>query len=368
MKRPEVENVLDAIYDAAADPQLWRRALEKVGDRFGGAPMVLGLQPIPKPAMFAVSARLDEDLLKLFVQRYSTPATNPSIPYYLSHPVAEPFDYMRLYGASRFQRTDLYKDLYESQKIWPRCAAALFKQPNLIAPFGMMGRANCETLTTGEIDELKFFFGHIARALRVTARILVQTSEQDMARLALNRLALAVVVVSSDGKVIFMNEAAEQIARTNDGLGVAASRLHAANPDERAELTRLIAAACGRQKRGGGSMGISRPSGAEVYGIDVTSLTGDSISGAAAAVFISDPTLRVRDLADQVTAVFGLTAAEARITVKLTEGVSVAEASEQLGISTNTMKTLLKRVFAKVGVRRQSELVRRVSSTIPNVR
>ena len=220
MKRPEVEDVLDAIYDAAAEPQLWRRALEKVGDRFGGAPMVLGLQPIPKPAMFAVSARLDEELLKLFVQRYSTPATNPSIPYYLSHPAAEPFDYMKLYGANRFQRTDFYKDMYEPQKIWPRCAAALFKQPNLIAPFGMMGRPNCESLTTGEVDELKFFFGHIARALRVTARILVQTSEKAIARLALDRLELAVVVLDREGKVVFMNEAAEQIARANDGISV----------------------------------------------------------------------------------------------------------------------------------------------------
>jgi len=60
--RPEVEDVIDAIYDAAVEPQLWRNALEKLGDRFGGIPIVTGLQPIPHPAIFAVSSRLDEDV------------------------------------------------------------------------------------------------------------------------------------------------------------------------------------------------------------------------------------------------------------------------------------------------------------------
>jgi DNA-binding CsgD family transcriptional regulator len=38
------------------------------------------------------------------------------------------------------------------------------------------------------------------------------------------------------------------------------------------------------------------------------------------------------------------------------EGESLAEAAEELGVTLNTLKTLLKRVFSKTETRRQSEL------------
>ena len=34
MARPDFEQVLDAIYEAAVDPQLWSHALESLSDRF----------------------------------------------------------------------------------------------------------------------------------------------------------------------------------------------------------------------------------------------------------------------------------------------------------------------------------------------
>jgi DNA-binding CsgD family transcriptional regulator len=39
------------------------------------------------------------------------------------------------------------------------------------------------------------------------------------------------------------------------------------------------------------------------------------------------------------------------------QGCPVEEAADQLGVSVNTAKTHLKRVFAKTGVTRQAELV-----------
>ena len=54
----------------------------------------------------------------------------------------------------------------------------------------------------------------------------------------------------------------------------------------------------------------------------------------------------------------GLTAAEARLTAKLLQGLSLADAASALTISTHTARTQLKSIFAKTGVRRQSELLR----------
>jgi DNA-binding CsgD family transcriptional regulator len=62
-----------------------------------------------------------------------------------------------------------------------------------------------------------------------------------------------------------------------------------------------------------------------------------------------DPTI-VRDI-------LGLTLGEARIAAIVGSGIQPREAANRLGISEETARNVLKRVFAKVGVSRQSELV-----------
>lgn len=55
---------------------------------------------------------------------------------------------------------------------------------------------------------------------------------------------------------------------------------------------------------------------------------------------------------------FSLTPAEVRLAQKLGEGLSLSEAAEALGVSLATVRNQLRSVFDKVGVHRQSDLVR----------
>ena len=61
-----------------------------------------------------------------------------------------------------------------------------------------------------------------------------------------------------------------------------------------------------------------------------------------------DPTI-IRDI-------FDTTLGEARVAALVGSGLPPREAAQRLGISEETARTTLKRVFAKVGVSRQSEL------------
>ena len=58
---------------------------------------------------------------------------------------------------------------------------------------------------------------------------------------------------------------------------------------------------------------------------------------------------------------FGLTPAEVRLAAKLREGLTLKEAADDLGLSINTVRNQLRPVFDKMGLRRQSELVRALS-------
>jgi DNA-binding CsgD family transcriptional regulator len=59
---------------------------------------------------------------------------------------------------------------------------------------------------------------------------------------------------------------------------------------------------------------------------------------------------------------YGLTPAEARVALATSSGLGIQEAALRLGLSPNTIKTHLRRVFAKTGTVRQSELTRLMTS------
>jgi DNA-binding CsgD family transcriptional regulator len=66
---------------------------------------------------------------------------------------------------------------------------------------------------------------------------------------------------------------------------------------------------------------------------------------------VSAPDGELRDL-------FGLTGAEVRLAAAVFEGLTLAEAAERFGLSVNTVRFQLARIFDKTGVSRQAELVK----------
>ncbi len=80
--------------------------------------------------------------------------------------------------------------------------------------------------------------------------------------------------------------------------------------------------------------------------------------GAFYLVFISDPDHRIAINRERLQQTYGLTPAEARLAALLAEGGHVKTAAAQLGISFETARTHLKRIFSKTAVATQADLVR----------
>ena len=75
-------------------------------------------------------------------------------------------------------------------------------------------------------------------------------------------------------------------------------------------------------------------------------------------LFITDPEAEAALDSRKLHELFGLTPAEVRLCIALVKGKSVEEYAREAGISSNTARTHVKRIYSKTGVRRQSELVR----------
>jgi DNA-binding CsgD family transcriptional regulator len=69
----------------------------------------------------------------------------------------------------------------------------------------------------------------------------------------------------------------------------------------------------------------------------------------------------------RLISLFGMTALEAAITDQLCSGLTYAEIADDLGLTSHTVRSYSKTIFAKTGTHRQSELVRLVLESIASI-
>ena len=119
-----------------------------------------------------------------------------------------------------------------------------------------------------------------------------------------------------------------------------------------------------------GSMSLPRPGDGGLLAILVSSVRGRdagrfadlSLPDAAVLLFIVDPANRAGIPLAWIVDAYGLTPAEARVALAASSGLTIPETAHRLGLSPNTVKTHLRKVFAKTGTSRQIELARLMAS------
>jgi DNA-binding CsgD family transcriptional regulator len=99
-----------------------------------------------------------------------------------------------------------------------------------------------------------------------------------------------------------------------------------------------------------------------VRGRDIERFADMNMPDAAVLVFVVDPVNSSGMPISWVMDAFGLTAAEARVALAASTGASIPVVAGSLRLSQNTIKTHLRRVYAKTGTGRQAELARVIAS------
>jgi DNA-binding CsgD family transcriptional regulator len=139
----------------------------------------------------------------------------------------------------------------------------------------------------------------------------------------------------------------------------------AIDPHEDARLELLIAGAA-RSKGAlnaapGGAVRVSSRNGQPALQVTVIP-TPDSLKaievGLCALVFVHDPSSPPKSRAAFMRQLYALTPTEARLADLLLQGLDVREAADQMQTTLETTRFHVKRVLAKTGTRRQTELMR----------
>ena len=216
---------------------------------------------------------------------------------------------------------------------------------------------------------------HIRNALLLFERLEMSRSEYAVYSGAVEQLAVGTVILDHDGNILRRNAIAAAILAEGDGIAIAGRRLALSNPRQDAELRQHIKAIRAEIDELADSVPhvvrVERPSGRRDLGVVVKKVETPEFmhTGAApaVAVFISDPDRQVRVTSEALRELFDLTRSEATISACFANGLSLAETAAMLGIAPNTVRAHLRSVFSKTGVKRQSQLVHLVHTSLPEL-
>lgn len=356
---------IEAIYDSAPEPQHWPRALGAIADYFGDVGAILIWHRDDGTFGTIVSESLATAQLDYeangWAARDIKAVRAQQLGYFFS---GEPFADRHIGFDEAMRKHPCSVEFFDKHGLGYIGAVAVSPDPHVGVMLSVQRNSKLKPqFSDAELEDLRAISRHIEKSLRLSVRLLNAEVTNVGLGEALARIGIGVFALDSLGCVIFSNPAAQRLLgdalylsqgrlrisgiSTGAGLDEAIVQTIRAEPPEVTADAKpiLVQSACSNQRLAIYLLPVFQPALAEQF-----------LTHTRAIVLVveqkldepADPAI-VRDL-------FGLTLGEARIAAMIGAGIPPKHAAERLGIAEDTARNVLKRVFAKVGVSRQSEL------------
>lgn len=187
------------------------------------------------------------------------------------------------------------------------------------------------------------------------AQMINENVQQATLSEALDHLATGVIFVNENLRIFHSNQAAEQILGRGTDLQVRDSLLCCRTPERTAQLQRLVL-----QDRAS-TFSIDRGRDLPPLHLLVSPLHSHSENYGRnlpiAIVYIFETVKNAERIEDVIRTLYNLSPREARIAARLVLHPELKDAAQAMGITYNTARTHLKRIYAKTNVNRLSALV-----------
>lgn len=247
------------------------------------------------------------------------------------------------------------------------CAARIPLGAHYSCHIGFVRQTGAERFARRELDFLDLLLPHLEQALQMHARMDRLKVMADLAQEHLSQTGAGCVVLNGDGRVTFRNRIAQDLLREGAVINEQDRTIHLTEPRAEARF-RQLTKDCMLASRmpgvmSGGMVAVPRPGGLPVSVLVLpyrTPAYAETVieQGSRAIVLLYDPARPHKDPPEILRELYRLSDAEARVCWRLASGEALDEIAAAEGSSRETVRSQLKRIFAKTGTNRQSELVR----------
>jgi len=215
---------------------------------------------------------------------------------------------------------------------------------------------------------------HFKRALMMNRRLHGLQLERDAMTDILDRLPIGVILVDINQMPVAINQRARDFIESKNILLIKNGKLITSSQLSTTELHRTVTQAILEpaelsEKKDGATILLethaSSPCSLLVTSSSYTQYTTDK---GLAAIFIASSDIRLNIPSESLMSMYGLTTAEAHLMQNLLiSSNSLPEAAEALGVSIHTVRTQVKMIYEKTETHSQSELVKKVLSSVSSL-
>lgn len=366
--------VIEQVYAAALDENLWADALTRVADCLGAAGATLEIidKSAATPAFFR-GARLPDDGIQDYLDHYA--AICPRLRYINRQPGGHVTHDRLLITEAEMDRDPFYAEFLRRDDFRYFIAGTLRNDDryfSLITAQRTVGQGHVDT---DDVAALTQMLPHVGQALDLHMRLRSRNRQQQSLQATLDQLADGVVLLDAAARVLFCNDAAAKLLSNRDGLDIRAGELlprasWAARDLGRA-IHRALKAHAGDPAEAGGDVLVPRADDRPSLILAIRplpfadGLTADLYAEArqpAVAVFIQDPGRAAASAARILSGIFKLTPAETRLALALYRGQTLKRYAADNEISINTARSHLARAMRKTNTSRQAELIRLINT------
>lgn len=360
----EVLHLVGMAYDAALDDSKWSSFLEAFAAAVGGASAFLRSNYTARQSVsFNASVGYDPAWKDAYCKHFV------KVDYYdqvmNQYPPGTVVSSARHVDQRELSKTEYFNDYLLPQDKRHAIGASLVKNADQTLIFAAQRGRHAEGFGEEEARLIAILAPHVTRAVQVHQKIHVAAAEKEQMQCVFDQLRMGVILTNRASMPVYLNRSAELLMTQDVGLSVLHNRLVAGSPTETALLQQLIrGASVGVDGFAiGGDMRIKIPNKAGFLqcviapvSSGISRMMGFPFDGEYVAVFLSQPD-GLHLSPKRLIAFFKLTPAEARLAAKLATLKTLEESASELGITVSTARTQLKLIFAKIGVRSQSELL-----------
>jgi DNA-binding CsgD family transcriptional regulator len=353
------------IYAAADDPNRWSTVLEQTRIILNAritAFLVSDKRLTEASIGFAVGE--DQSTFDEYSRHWATQDPWLTSQHELLRTHGATYDGALLVEPDKVKKTAFFNEFFLPRRLDHSLSATVEYNENvntyLTSNYDSTGRAK-----DGErLEIIRTIVPHLQQALKLHRKLREAELDSRVRLELIERTKCGVVVFRESGKVLQMNREAERILALNDGLSWKGSRVTADYTLNDQQMQRAAAIAKGlaqgKELRPVETVRIDRKSGKPPLFVQFVPITGQrQVFGTPSfyLMLIVDSERPPGVPESWLVAHFGLTKTEARVAVGLVGDVELPELAQQYGMALETLRSHIKKVYLKCGVRNRSGLV-----------
>ena len=370
-----LSDIIGTIYECVLEPERWSRTLPHIallGKSAASSIVVHDRHGAGASRVFEHGA--DQSYLRLYFEKLAAAKVTPSNTSHLTR-VGDVATMTMLCGESEPLHSDFYLKWVRPLGFRDMIGVLVLRSGKRVAWFSV-ARSEIQTFYSDKDMRLMSLLSpHICRAFLITDAFDLRTVAVSRLEETVDSLSAGIFLTEQGGRISYMNNSAERLLNSGKVLRAANGRLTAVRPRARTALAKALAHSVeGRapSKTGGHAVALPDEEGpglvASVLPLEWREAR-NPLSGlpGAAAVIVQDPAEPPPLPGPAFAELYGLTDAELRVLQIIVRGLTSQEIAEELTLSIATVKTHLRKIFAKTNTSRQAELIRLLTTTTPPV-